>query len=89
LTLPLPADNVQCQPGEDRVAPDPYRKSSQPQARNHATTTFSNPKNNGTGDNWMGDYTGNTWVGDKFIAAWMDSSNGVDMQEVVGGVQLK
>ena len=51
------------------------------------TTAFSNPKvgNN----NWIGDYTGNTWVGDKFIAAWMDSSNGVDMQEVVSGVQLK
>jgi hypothetical protein len=53
------------------------------------TTAFSNPSVNGTGDNWMGDYTGNTWVGDKFIAAWMDSSNGVDMQEVVGGVRLK
>jgi hypothetical protein len=51
------------------------------------TTAFSNPK---LGlNNWIGDYTGNTWVGDKFIAAWMDSSNGVDMQEVVGGVQLK
>ena len=34
-------------------------------------------------------YTGNTWSGNKFIAAWMDSSNGVDMQEVVGGVRLK
>jgi len=53
------------------------------------TTAFSNPKNNGTGDNWMGDYTGNTWAGNDFIAAWMDSSNGVDMQEVVGGVRLK
>jgi hypothetical protein len=53
------------------------------------TTAFSNPKVNGTGNNWMGDYTGNTWVDDKFIAAWMDSSNGVDMQEVVGGVELK
>jgi hypothetical protein len=53
------------------------------------TTAFSNPSNNGTINNWMGDYTGNTWVGDKFIAAWMDSSNGVDMQEVIGGVQLK
>jgi len=53
------------------------------------TTAFSNPKNNGTGDNWMGDYTGNTWAGDDFIAAWMDSSNGVDMQEVIGGVRLK
>jgi hypothetical protein len=53
------------------------------------TTAFSNPKTNGTGNNWMGDYTGNTWSGDTFIAAWMDSSNGVDMQEEVGGVRLK
>jgi hypothetical protein len=54
------------------------------------TTAFSNPKNNGTGDNWMGDYTGNTWKGDNvFVAAWMDSSNGVDMQEEVGGLRLK
>ena len=52
------------------------------------TTAFSDPKTNGTGNNWMGDYTGNTWVGEDFIAAWMDSSNGVDMQEVVGGVRL-
>jgi len=38
----------------------------------------------------MGDYTGNTWRNDStFIAAWPDSSNGVDMQEVVGGVRLK
>ena len=35
----------------------------------------------------MGDYTGNTWSGVTFIAAWMDSSNGVDMQEEVGGVR--
>jgi hypothetical protein len=53
------------------------------------TKAFSNPKTNGTENNWMGDYTGNTWTGDTFIAAWMDSSNGVDMQEVVGGVRLK
>jgi len=53
------------------------------------TTAFSNPDTNGD-YNWMGDYTGNTWRGDNtFIAAWMDSSNGVDMQEVVGGVRLK
>ena len=52
------------------------------------TTAFSNPDNNGTGNNWMGDYTGNTWAGEDFIAAWMDSSNGVDMQEVVGGIRL-
>jgi hypothetical protein len=54
------------------------------------TTAFSNPDNNGTGNNWMGDYTGNAWKGDNvFVAAWMDSSNGVDMQEEVGGVRLK
>jgi len=53
------------------------------------TQAFSNPNTNGTGNNWMGDYTGNTWTGSDFIAAWMDSSNGVDMQEVVGGVRLK
>ena len=52
------------------------------------TQAFSNPNNNGY-PGWMGDYTGNTWAGNKFIAAWMDSSNGVDMQEVVGGVRLK
>jgi hypothetical protein len=52
------------------------------------TKAFSNPDTNGA-YNWMGDYTGNTWAGNKFIAAWMDSSNGVDMQEVVGGVRLK
>jgi hypothetical protein len=50
------------------------------------TTAFSNPNNNGSG--WMGDFSGNTWVGSSFVAAWMDSSNGVDMQEVVGGVKL-
>jgi hypothetical protein len=53
------------------------------------TKAFSNPETNGTGNNWMGDYTGNTWAGDTFIAAWMDSSNGVDMQEEIGGVRLK
>lgn len=53
------------------------------------TQAFSNPDNNGTGNNWMGDYTGNTFAGNDFIAAWMDSSNGIDMQEVVGGVKLK
>jgi uncharacterized repeat protein (TIGR03803 family) len=52
------------------------------------TTAFSNPKTNGTENNWMGDYTGNTWAGEDFIAAWMDSSNGVDMQEVIGGIRL-
>jgi hypothetical protein len=55
------------------------------------TTAFSNPNVNGYPFNeWMGDYTGNTWDGpDYFVAAWMDSSNGIDMQEVVGGIRLK
>ena len=53
------------------------------------TTAFSDPNVNG-GNRWMGDYTGNTWDGPNyFIAAWMDSSNGVDMQDVVGGIRLK
>jgi hypothetical protein len=52
------------------------------------TTAFSNPDTNGD-YNWMGDYTGNTWAGGDFIAAWMDSSNNVDMQELIGGVRLK
>ena len=55
------------------------------------TTAFSNPNVNGYEDNaWMGNYTGNTWDGPNyFVAAWMDSSNGVDMQDVVGGIRLK
>jgi hypothetical protein len=52
------------------------------------TQAFSDPDTNGTGNNWMGDYAGNTWAGGNFIAAWMDSSNGVDMQEVIGGIRL-
>ncbi|HXR15167.1 MAG TPA: sialidase family protein [Terriglobales bacterium] len=48
------------------------------------TKAFSNPKLNG-----IGEYSGSTWAGEDFIAAWIDSSNGVDMQEVVGGVRLK
>jgi len=51
------------------------------------TKAFSNPDHGAL--YWMGDYTGNTWAGGNFIAAWMDSSNGVDMQEVVGGIRLK
>jgi hypothetical protein len=55
------------------------------------TQNFSNPNNNGYGGHgWMGDYTGNTWDGPNyFIAAWMDSSNGIDMQDVVGGIRVK
>jgi hypothetical protein len=52
------------------------------------TQAFSNPDTNGSGFNWMGDYTGNTGAGADFLAAWMDSSNGIDMQEVVGGIRL-
>jgi len=49
----------------------------------------SEASGNGTENNWTGDYPGNTWTGDTFIAAWMDSSNGVDMQKVIGGVRLR
>lgn len=54
------------------------------------TSAFSYPDTNGYPQNrWMGNFTGNTWAGFDFLAAWMDSSNGVDMQEVVGGIRLK
>ena len=63
-------------------------KSFQPDVQ--LTTALSNPNVNGFIDNlWMGDYTGNTWAGPNFVAAWMDSSNGVDMQVMVGGIRLK
>jgi Neuraminidase (sialidase) len=51
------------------------------------TKAFSDPDVGGP-DGFMGDYTGNTWSGGNFIAAWMDSSNGTDMQEVIGGIRL-
>jgi hypothetical protein len=47
---------------------------------------FSNP--NIQNETYMGDYASNTWVGSNFIGAWMDASNGVQMQDVVGGVKL-
>ncbi|MBZ5572399.1 MAG: glycoside hydrolase [Acidobacteriia bacterium] len=50
------------------------------------TTAFSNP--NLSGENGIGDRTGNTWAGSNFLAAWMDSSNGVDMQVMVGGIRV-
>jgi hypothetical protein len=54
------------------------------------TEAFSDPNINGSGrEHWMGDYSGNTWAGPDFVAAWMDSSNGVDMQDVIGGIRLK
>ncbi len=53
------------------------------------TTAFSNPNNDGSGGTYMGDYTGNTWVGSTLYAAWMDTSNGVTSQDVVGGLRLK
>jgi hypothetical protein len=53
------------------------------------TTAFSNPDNNGY-NNFLGDYAGNTWDGPNyFIAAWMDTSNGVSSQDYVGGIRLK
>lgn len=61
-------------------------KSFQPDIQ--LTNNFSDPNVNGSG-NWMGSYTGDTWDGWNFLVAWMDSSNGVNMQEVVGGIRLK
>jgi hypothetical protein len=53
------------------------------------TTALSNPNNDGSGGSYMGDYTGNTWVGSTLYAAWMDTSNGLTSQDVIGGLRLK
>jgi hypothetical protein len=51
------------------------------------TTAFSNPDNSGY---FLGDYAGNTWDGpDYFVAAWMDTSDGISSQDYVGGIRLK
>jgi len=47
---------------------------------------LSNPNNDGFQGFYMGDYTGNAWVGNTLYASWMDSSNGVNMQDEVGGL---
>ena len=53
------------------------------------TASFSNPDDNGS-DGGLGDYAGNIWDGPNyFIAAWMDTSNGVSTQDYVGGLRLK
>ena len=57
-------------------------KSFQPNVQ--LTTAFSEPIIG------MGNYTGDTWDGPNyFVAGWMDDSNGVDIQEEVGGIRLK
>jgi hypothetical protein len=53
------------------------------------TTAFSDPDNYGY-DGILGDYAGNTWDGPNyFVAAWMDTSNGVNSQDYVGGIRVK
>lgn len=51
-------------------------------------TTPSNPNNDGFGGTFMGDYTGNSWFNETLYASWMDSRNGVNMQDEVGGYRL-
>jgi hypothetical protein len=52
------------------------------------TTAFSNPDDGGYG-NFLGYYAGNTWDGPNyFVAAWMDTSNGISSQDYVGGIRL-
>jgi hypothetical protein len=46
---------------------------------------FSDPNIAGR---YMGDYATNAWIGTNFLAAWMDASNNLQMQDVVGGVKL-
>jgi hypothetical protein len=53
------------------------------------TTASSNPDSNAS-DDGLGYYAGNTWDGpDYFVAAWMDTSNGVSSQDYVGGIRVK
>jgi hypothetical protein len=48
--------------------------------------TPSNPDNDGFGGGFMGDYTGNVWAGKHLYASWMDTRNGTDCQDFVGGI---
>jgi len=51
------------------------------------TENFSNPNVFGIGN---ASYNGAAWDGPNyFLAAWMDTSNGVNTQDVVGGIRLK
>jgi len=52
-------------------------------------TVPSNPNNDGFGGGFMGDYTGSVYAGTTLEASWMDSRNGVDMQDEVGGYALR
>ena len=47
----------------------------------------SSPKNDGFNGTFMGDYTGGVWnaAGTALYASWMDSRNGTNMQDEVGG----
>jgi hypothetical protein len=51
------------------------------------TSAFSNPLNDGSGGHNLGDYTGNVWVGGTLYAVWMDTSNGLSSQDVIGGLR--
>ena len=53
------------------------------------TSAFSNPLNDGSSGRYLGDYTGNVWVGGTLYAVWMDTSNGLSSQDVIGGLRLK
>jgi hypothetical protein len=48
-------------------------------------TKLSDPFNDGFGGAFMGDYSGNIWSGNSLYASWMDTSNGVNTQDDVGG----
>jgi hypothetical protein len=45
----------------------------------------SNPDHDGFNGGFMGDYTGNVWAGKKLMISWMDTRNGTDCQDWVGG----
>jgi hypothetical protein len=53
------------------------------------SSAFSNPLNDGSDGHNLGLYTSNVWVGGTLYAVWMDTSNGLSSQDVIGGLRLK
>jgi hypothetical protein len=63
-----------------------YSKTGAHYTNFQLSPTASNPNNDGFGGGFMGDYSGNAWTGNSLYASWTDTSNGVDAQDVIGGV---
>lgn len=49
----------------------------------------SNPKNDGFGGGFLGDYRTSIWSGSTLYASWMDTRNGSNSQDEVGGFRCR